>query len=452
MYRRILTLASPTVAAMISQTVINQADHVLVGRLPANEIEAGQSALQVSLIFFWAVGGSLSAIAVGTQTVAARRLGEGRDLDAGKVLANSLAITLTLGTLASILFWFLAPKLFPIMNHDDVVVALGVPYLRWRYLGVLAMVVTASYKSFFDGLGQTYVHLAAAVTMNVVNFVMAYGLIFGRLGMPRMGVEGAGVASCVSSFLGMLVMVGWSFRRSLRERFQYYQRAALDGALAREIGSLSWPSAVAVVLAMSGFGLFLNIVGRVDIAAGHTHGHTVFTTATANLINIFQLVFISCIAYGTATSTLVGQSMGAREFDLAQSYAYKSAKLGFGFFAVMGAVTIVFAEPILHFFCGDAEVVRVATPLLRVMGGFEPIACIALVFTYALYGAGNPRFVMLIEGGLHFTCLVPASWLLGITFHLGLWGCWIAMMGYVALMAAIMFWKFSTGTWKDIKI
>jgi Na+-driven multidrug efflux pump len=75
-----------------------------------------------------------------------------------------------------------------------------------------------------------------------------------------------------------------------------------------------------------------------------------------------------------------------------------------------------------------------------------------MILTQALFGAGNSRFVMLAELVLHFTCLVPMAWLLGITFHYGLNGIWASAVTYVVLLCAVMVWKFSRGDWKTIQL
>src|ERR1700690_1151053 len=90
--KRILTLSAPVVLAMMSQTLINQVDHVLIGRLPAPDSIAGQAAPGPALILFWAVGGFLSAISVGTQALTARRIGEQEHERAGQVMFNSLVV------------------------------------------------------------------------------------------------------------------------------------------------------------------------------------------------------------------------------------------------------------------------------------------------------------------------------------------------------------------------
>src|SRR5512144_1776793 len=93
----ILRLAAPTVVAMLTQSVVNEIDIVFFSRLPSPESSNAQAALLPSLILLWMFGGSLSAISVGTQAIAARRLAEGKPQDAGGVLLNAWFFSLVAG-------------------------------------------------------------------------------------------------------------------------------------------------------------------------------------------------------------------------------------------------------------------------------------------------------------------------------------------------------------------
>jgi MATE family multidrug resistance protein len=469
--RRILVLSYPVMLAMLTQTLINQVDHVLVGHLPVAESTPGQTAVQISQILLWMFGGFLAAISVGTQAMTARRAGAEDVEGAGAVSTNSVAVAVFSSLVMTAICYPLAPFLFRLFNKDPAVLALGVPFLRWRFLQIAGLVTTASLKSFFDGLGKTRVHMGAAIVMNIANFFLCIALIYGtdRPGipgidavhagllslfgnsLPRLGVQGAGLASMISSYIGLSIMVGWSFRAMYR-RYHIRRPSNLSARTMWSLVKLSVPSGVATMVAMVGFGFVLYVVSQLDKRAGYSVGRTINATATSNIINVLMLVFISCLAYGTATATLVSQSLGAKAADLAERYVYTAAVIGAVLFLAVGLVLSAFADPILRFWNPDPDVVAVAAPILRLLGVFTPIIAISLVFTQGLYGAGNTVFVMVAEVILHNVCLIPLSYLFGLTFGFGLWGVWGSMMFYVGALALVMFLKFRTGTWKEIHI
>lgn len=458
--------------AMLTQTLVNQVDHVLVGHLPVEESTPGQAAVQLSIILLWAFGGFLSAITVGTQALTARRIGADDIEGAGAVSTNSQALAVLASIVVTTICWLAAPWLFRLVNKDPKVLELGIPFLRWRFLQISGMVTTASLKSFFDGLGKTRVHMGAAVVMNLANFLMCVALMFGPQSpgipgidgvhsvlvtlsgghLPHLGVPGAGLASMISSYIGMAIMVGWSFRPMYRP-YHIRRLSNLSARTMWDIVRLSVPSGLATMFAMSGFGFVLFVVAKLDKLAGHQVGRQIYGAATSNIISVLQIVFISALAYGTATATLVSQSMGAKQPEMAERYAYTAARIGATLFLALGLILAIFAEPILRFWNPDPDVVNAAVPILRLVGAVvTPAISAALVFTQALYGAGNTVFVMVVEGILHIICLVPLSYLAGITFGLGLLGVWSAMIFYIAALALIMFLKFRTGSWKTIHI
>jgi putative MATE family efflux protein len=447
--RRIIHLAAPVILAMMSQTAINQVDHILIGRLPAKDSIPGIAALEPSLVLLWLVGGCLSAISVGTQALTARRIGEQDHARAGQVMFNSLIVAVISSTLASIAGWYFVPIIFKWVNKDPDVIRLGVPYLQWRMAGVMSMVTTISYKSWFDGLGRTRVHMGAAIIMNVINFFLNVGLIFGKWGFPAWGMAGSGIASMASSYLGLVLMIIWSLRARYREGYQSYRLSNISGRLQWELVKLSAPSGVATIFVMLGFGFFFKIVGMLDGAA--TAG-PVFTAATGNIIIILMLFFTACMAYGTATATLVGQSMGAKEIDLAERYGWEAVKLGVYFTICLGFLVAVFPESVLHAYSKDPEVIEVARPILRICGMLLPFVIAAIVFTQALFGAGNTLFVMFVEFGLHFFCLVPLAYICGVKIGWGVLGVWCGAFAYILLLCSIMGWKFAEGAWKEIRI
>jgi Na+-driven multidrug efflux pump len=295
--------------------------------------------------------------------------------------------------------------------------------------------------------------------MNAVNVVLNLGLIFGMWGFPRWGVTGSAVASMASSYLGLALMIIWSVwgtadRKEGRPRrytalYHVYRLRNLNLGQQWEIAKLSLPSGVATMFVMSGFGLFFKIVGVLDADAGTG---AIYTAATQNIVIILMLFFTACMAYGTATATLIGQSMGSKQTELAERYGWESVKLGVYFTAVIGLLVFLYPESVLHVFSKDAQVIAVARPILRICGALLPFVLSAIVFTQALFGAGNTKFVMFVEFGLHFFCLVPLAYICGVRMGWGVLGVWMGAFAYIVLLCTIMGLKFAEGGWKQIRI
>lgn len=456
--RRIVSLGVPVIIGMLTQTAINQVDTLFVGRLDERTAVAGTAALGYSMILMWAFGGFLAAISVGTQAMTARRYGAGDVEGAGRVLANSLTLALVSSTLVTAIAIALVPSIFELLHHDPLVRELGVSFCRVRFLGILGMVTTASLKSFYDGIGRVRVHMTVAIVMNIINLVLCWMLVFGNLGAPRLEVAGAAWAASISGITGTAMMLWWALRHEDRIHFKAFRLENLDRGIAIGVARLSVFSGLATVFVMSGFAVFLGIVGKID-ERDQLAG--VNASAAQLIISITMLIFMTCIAFGTATATLVSQSLGAKKPELAARYGWQSVLICTLAMAAVGALVSAFPEPVLRVFLpADVtqsellkdQVIEVATGSLRFCGLLAPIAAAALVLTQALYGAGESRFVMLAEGFLHLFCLVPLAWVFAITFDLGLLGCWYATAVYGLALAVLTGVKFARGSWHHTRI
>ncbi len=454
--KRIIVLGLPVIIGMLTQTLINQVDGIFIGRLPEAEAVPGHAAMGPSLILLWAFGGFLSAISVGTQALAARRAGEADPLGAGRVLTNSLVLAITTSTVATVAAIALVPYLFPIMHADKQVQRIGIEFCQIRFLGILPMVVTASVKSFYDGLGRTHIHMTVAIVMNIINFFLCWVFVFGNLGVAAQGVNGAGWAAVVSSTAGMLMLMGYALNSSAKH-------AHLLGRFAS-------------AAIMTGFALFLRIPAHLDDLQNVPGTNS---AAAWDVITIMMVVFMTCIAFGTSTATLVAQSLGAKKPDLATRYGWQSVLLIVCVMGGIGALVFAFPEELMRLFLPKEEgkvellkdaAVAIAVPSLRFTGLLAPIAAAALVLTQALYGAGESRFVAIVEALLHFGCLVPLAYVLSVppqdldltsilgfggVWHLpglgvGLLGCWYATAIYGLLLLAATAWRFGAGRWKAV--
>jgi putative MATE family efflux protein len=352
--------------------------------------------------------------------------------------------------------WLFMPQMFSAIVSNSHVAELGTIYCRWRFVGIASMAMTAGYKSFFDGIGKTHLHLWAAVVMNIFNAVLCWLLIFGNMGAPRMGIAGAGIAAAVSSWVGLIVMAIFSLQGQYRERFDFYRVKNLSRGTVWDLLKLSVPGGLATVAVMTGFLLFTKIVGRLDAQSATVMVHGVRVAAngaaTTIIIEVLSATFFSCMAFGTATASLVGQSLGKRDPELAASYAWTSVKLGAIIFGVIGGLIFAYAPQVMGVFSDAPVVIAAGTNPLRLVSALGPIVAFGMILTQALFGAGDTRYVMIVEVALHFLCLVPCAWLFGVVLNGGLIGVWSSAGLYALLLTIFMAARFAQGKWKTLVV
>ena len=492
----ILKLAVPVVTGMLFQTMVNLADTIMVGRISDPVVSvAGMAAIGITIPLFWAVGGFLSALNVGTQAMTARRYGEGNPRRAAKVLMNSATLGAVLSITAAVVMVLLVPVIFPFFNDNPEVIKHGVPYAQTRFAAVTAMVLTQVYKAFFDGLGKTYVAMVASIVMNALNIGLNFLLVFGIWGFPELGVLGAGIGSMISSFIGLGIVIGWSMIPSIRRLYPIYRLSNWDGYVMKEVVRLSFPGGIATIFVMSGFLMFLKIMGIVDhsmwvssfpvehakMLAAHTQQTMgrfaaqgvpslffdtlpyveqikaqmrmpLFTAGSKIIVDLMSISFMAAMAQGTATATLVSQSLGRNEPQKAAQYGWESVRLACLFMGSLGVLEAIFPAFFLGLFTDKQPVIDASMNTMRLLGGINFMVASALVFMQSLFGAGNTRFVMYVEMTLHMVCLVPLAYLFGIVFELGMVGTWAAAAMYITILCLILGWKWWEGKWKYIKI
>lgn len=494
--KTIMFLAGPVMIAMLTQTLINVVDTIFIGYLDPSYSIPGQAALGLSLPILWCIGGSLSALGVGTQVMTARRYGASQLPQAGTILFNSLLIALVLSILFTLAGWHIVPIAFQFLTGNQAVIDLGTPYTQVRVLGVLSMVATASYKGFFDGVGSTRVHMYACLVMNTINIPLNFIFIFGWGPIPAYHVTGAGIAGLISTYIGLGFMTFWSCRQQNLSKFRYYTLRNLQPRVMWNIIKLSVPSMVTQIFVMSGVLMFLKIIDMLDERVAQDVMQTtryygsefaqqlnnlhaalttnpdltgrifaddwtftvlhsrqpLFMTAAKLIIDLLSIGFVTSIAFGQATATLVSQAMGKKDFLLAENYGWESVKIGMYIFGAIALIIIAFPHAFLSILSNDPLVIEAATPGLRLMASSFMFIAMSLILVQALFGAGDTRFVMYVELVLHAVCLAPLAFLLSFVLDVGYMGVWISAMVYLTALACIMAWKFWSGGWKTIEV
>lgn len=481
--KQVFRLATPLILAMLIQNLVNGVDMFLIGLLPNEYSIPGHASISPAMTIFWALGGFASAISVGTQAMVARRYGETDSRGAGRVLFNSLVLATVVGSVISIGAALFARPLFSLFTSNEHVLAVGVPFARVRFLGIIFLVGTMSLKSFFDGIGRTYYYLISVVLMNIVNAFLSYMFIFGLWFIPPFYVTGAAIGSAISSGIGFVILLLFVAKKRYRDEYQIFTLKNFSFRIIFSIAKLSLPSGISTIVVMTGFFFFLKWVAVLDITSFSAireglptakyewlHAIVPFAApkddfisiirahppingaASSVIITVVMFSVMACMGIGIASATLVSQNLGRNEPREAERYAWTAVGVAVVITGTLGMIGVLFPDFLMGIITKDLEVIDAGRTAMRIIGASEFLFGAGIVLAQSLFGAGNTKFVMWVELILHTGCLIPLSYLLGVTAGLGISGVWLSATVYALSLAVIMAIKFRSGGWKRIKI
>lgn len=437
--REVLRLATPVTLGMLTFTLLSVVDTAMLGRLGAVPLAASG----VAGVLFFSVVFPVSGFSVGVQALTARRFGEENETECGQVLNTGVALCLTLGVPLVIAAPWLARIIAPLTSNDPEVLDAGAVYLHYRFLGAAFMLLNFTARGFFAGIGKTRHQLNGSVLITAVNVLLDYLLIFGHAGFPRLGIQGAAIASTIALGTGTVYYVGViTLAPSYRRRFAAFHPPWFVARWLRPIVRLSIPVFAQRLLSNGAWSIFFLIIARIG---------TIELAATNVIRSIYHLTIMIAVGLGTSAAALVGQNLGAERPERAEQLAWEAVRLASWSMAIVGILFLAVPGWVFRIYTHDAAVTDVGRLPLMALGFVQAFAGIALVLSQALQGAGNTRYVMVVEF-VCVACYLPTVYFLGLRTPLGLLGAWTGEYVYWLLLAGAMALKFRTGTWKAIAV
>jgi len=436
--RYVLRLAVPSAGEQLLSMMVGIVDTFLVGHLGATSLAA------VGLSFQWVMMAMVLFGAVGTGgTALIARMTGGQDWQgANRVVRQTLLVAFVTGLIAMIVLEILAEPALRLMGAQGEALTLGVTYLR-----IVSSVYMFSAMMFVGnaclrGAGDTKTPLMVMAVVNVLNIVIAWTLINGAFGLPRMGVAGSAIGAMVGRLVGGLLVIALLLRgrSGLTLRLRGFR---IDPGLIRRILNVGLPTGLEQLLFRFGMMSFVRVVSALGMTAYAAHQVA---------LNGESLSFMPGFGFAVAATTLVGQGLGAKDEKRAERDAYIAFYIAAGLMSLMGVCFFLFARPIVGFFTNDPEVIALGVPPLRLIGIIQPFLAATMVFAGSLRGAGETRTPMLINGISIWVLRVPLALLFTRVFSWGLTGAWIAMAIDLTLRGTLLFARFRSGKWKTIKV
>jgi len=437
--KHIMLLAWPVVAEQALHTVTHIIDMAMVGRLGAAAIAAVGISLQPFMLAFALFG----ALATGTTAVVAREMGAGNPREASNSLGQSLLLAFALALGLGIAGYLFAPQIIGLMGPEPDVLQLGVGYIRLILPGMAFMLAAFMISGALRGAGDTMTPMKVNAAINIINPILNYVLIFGGLGFPAMGVNGAALATSLSRGAGGIILLGLLFSGRCVLQLNLRRFLQLDMEMIHRIVRVGLPAAIEQFISRLGQVLYVRVVAGMGTLAYAAH-----TIA----INAESISYMPAFGFATASTALVGQNLGAGNPKMAERSGWEALRLAVYFMGAMMLVLLLFPELLMRIYTTDLEVIQVGTRLLRIVAFAQIPMATFFVLSGGLRGAGDTRTMLYIStASIWLVRLSLAQFFVGILGK-GLEWVWLAMVADWFVRAGLAAWRFRSGHWKNIEV
>lgn len=432
----ITRLALPIAVGMGSSFIMVLIDLAMIGRLGNVALAAvGLSVFANGLVVAFVAG-----VTPAVQGIVARRIGEKSSEPKCLPLNGGLGLVLVLGIPLFLLFYLVTPFLFSAIASDPLVVEEGVPYLRAILFALIAVGMNNAFHGFWNGIGRVRIFMTNVIFMNCLNVLLNYMLIFGNFGAPELGTLGAGIASAVSFYVGLLI---YFLVTHMYYRKDGFMSVKPEKTLLVHIFKIGLPAALQMATFSLGFIVFYWIVGKVGTAE---------LAAINVLVRVSLLLTLFAEALGMASATLVSTSLGEGEPNAAAEWGWDIAKLGVIFITILGLPMLLTPEWFLSLFLTDQATIEMAIMPARITAALSGVASLIMIFATTLVSLGDGKRVLLVSFCTQWMFFLPAVWIVGPLLKYGLLEITYVQGLYGLLATGLITAIWHGGRWKEIKI
>lgn len=440
-FREILKVSLPLVASTTSHTIMTFTDRMFLSWYSPAAIAASVPASLLSFTFICFFLGTGQYVNV----IIAQFFGAERNEELARSLWQGIYFAL-MAAFIIVLCTPLGTFIIDHSGHSTQVIAEEKAYFQVLMFGGGLIVMTAVLGSYFSGRSQTKIVMYLSLMGAILNIIFNYVLIFGKLGVPSMGIRGAGIATVSASAFVVfayiiLILIG-------RDRHQYpvTRLIGFNKRIFVKLIRFGAPNGFQFFMDLSTFSVFIFLIG--------VQGDTVL--AASNIVlSVDMLAFMPMVGLGQAIGILVGQCMGRRLPDIAVTVTHRALMMAVFYGVAIGIAFFFFPQFFVSFFRGEDAgsydaIQEAAIPIFRILPAFLLCDCFANIFGGALGGVGDTRFKMWIIIALSVFLFAPGELLI-----LGYWKLpvvygWLFCTFYIFLFGSVLYLRFRQGKWREI--
>ena len=434
-----LKLATPVMLGMLGHTFVSLIDNIMVGQLGAAELAA--VSLGNSFIFI------AMSLGIGFSTAITPLIAEADsegNFEKGK---SSFKHGLFLCTILSLVLFtmiLVAKPLMHYMKQPEEVVVLAIPYLDLVAFSLIPLIVFQGFKQFSDGLSMTRYPMYATILANIINVILNYVLIFGKLGFPQLGIVGAAIGTLVSRFIILFFL--WYLLRKKEKSRDYVSNIkffVLENSMIKKILNLGFPSAMQMFFEVAIFtdAIWLSgLLGKNPQAANQI------------ALNLSSMTFMVAMGLSVAAMVRVGNQKGLQNFRELRRIAISIFILGLGLAFVFALLFLAFHKilPTIYVdlndptnFIDNSEVVAIAAKLLIAAAIFQLSDSAQVIVLGALRGLQDVKIPTLITFVSYWVIGFPISYFLGKEEAYASFGIWLGLLVGLTSAAILLYIRFN---------
>jgi len=442
-FKEVAIIALPLIISTGSWTIQHFVDRMFLAWFSVESVAASMPAGMLNMLTMSVFTGT----AIFTETFVAQYFGAKQYNKIGAVIWHGIYI----GIIGGIFHLFLIPlakPLFHFIGHQQSVSILETIYFQTLCLGAFPVIAAGAIGGYFAGRGKTKQIMFSTIFQTGINIIFDYLLIFGKSGFPALGIRGAGIASVISAYWNLIFLIVLT-AKSQHHQYQLLTSWRFDKELFSRILKYGIPNGLQGTIDLAGFTIFLLLLGKLG---------TIPLAATNIAFNINTLAFMPMIGIGMAVSILVGQNIGASNPERAEKITESGFIIVFTYMVILAICYVVIPDIFIKPFSFKADpfefkkIYQISVILLRFVAFYSLFDAMNVVFSSALRGAGDTRFIMAAVAILSIFVLILPSYIFIILLGKGIYAGWTIATIYVVLLALMFFLRFKHGKWKKISV
>lgn len=413
----------------VGHMMFGLADNLMVGRLGAENLAAASIA---NGIFFTiqVIGMGLTfSLSPITSTV----LGTGKPEKSGDVLLQGLMVSVPFSVIISLLI-ILASQNLDLLQQAPEVTRLTKSYLIIIGVSVIPLMLFQTYRQFIEGLGFTRPGMVVIWSSISVNIFGNYCLIYGKLGFPELGLDGAGWATLFSRLFMMTVLIVFVHRSSVFKKFNiHFHSIRPDFKMIRHILKIGLSSGLQYWFETTAFVAAAVIIGW--IGAEELAAHQIALSMAA-------ITYMAATGISAAASIRTGFYFGQKDYRMMRFTGFQCIVLVAVFMTLMGVIFILFRSVLPTFYIDNFQVAETASGLLVIAAIFQISDGVQVVGLGILRGLQDTKFPTVLTFISYWVIGLPAGYLLGFTLGYGVYGVWLGLLSGLTASAVLLTVRF----------